>query len=199
MVNNKIIIKQKLETVELVVAKVPQVLDLNESKLNELQLQRLKTFKHPKRQKEFYTSRALVNEVFENLDYQEPEEGKIILDCGGLSLSHSKDYIAAAYSKEIEVGIDVQVESGKLTRIKDKFVHESEHTISNSVRELNQLWSIKEAVFKRYSEEHLAFKRIQVSKREDGIYLFSVEDLFSESKPLFTDQNDSLSIACTVE
>ena len=83
------------------------------------------------------------------------------------SISHCSDYAAAIVSKEKRVGVDIEVPTSKVEKIKHKFLHEEElamcnkqGTISNGVSHLptNQLinhltllWCCKEAVFKWWS------------------------------------------------
>lgn len=198
MVNNNIIIKQSLESVKLVVASVGRNNAFETELLNEDQLERLKGFSSQKRQAEFYHSRVLLNENFKEISYSEPRSGRILLNEGGISLSHSGEYVAVAQSKLCQVGVDIQVKTQKLHRISQKFVNESERIIAESTSDLNQLWAIKEAVFKRYAESHLPFKDIVVGRKENGTYWFTAKDLVTEPVYLFTKSIDNLAVACTL-
>jgi len=70
------------------------------------------------------------------------------------SISHCDDYAAAIVSKKGRVGVDVEIPSFKIDRIKNKFLNEKEFSILNnqsSVTQLTLMWCCKEAVYKWWS------------------------------------------------
>ncbi|HEV7329701.1 MAG TPA: 4'-phosphopantetheinyl transferase superfamily protein [Flavisolibacter sp.] len=92
------------------------------------------------------------------------------------SISHCSDYAAAIVSRNKRVGVDIEVPSAKVERIREKFLHPNEldlfnaqwttdnlqkaankdaHLTSdanqNQIHQLTLLWSVKEAVFKWWS------------------------------------------------
>ncbi|MGZ4001072.1 MAG: 4'-phosphopantetheinyl transferase family protein [Mucilaginibacter sp.] len=70
------------------------------------------------------------------------------------SISHCNEYAAALVSKDERVGVDVEIPSFKIDRIKHKFLHEEEHFILDpqfSITQLTLIWCCKEAVFKWWS------------------------------------------------
>lgn len=79
------------------------------------------------------------------------------------SLSHCGDYAAAIVSRNKRVGIDIEVPTPKVERIKHKFLHKEEvglfktspdtnnFTDTNENQNLTIAWSAKEAVFKWWS------------------------------------------------
>jgi phosphopantetheinyl transferase len=84
------------------------------------------------------------------------------------SISHCGDYAAAIVSSDHRVGIDIEIPSPKVDRIRDKFLNreellKSEIRISKfeSLRlyELTVLWSAKEAVFKWYGNGSVDFRQ----------------------------------------
>jgi phosphopantetheinyl transferase len=84
------------------------------------------------------------------------------------SISHCGDYAAAIVSSDHRVGIDIEMPSPKVDRIRDKFLNreellKSEIRISKfeSLRlyELTVLWSAKEAVFKWYGNGSVDFRQ----------------------------------------
>jgi phosphopantetheinyl transferase len=93
------------------------------------------------------------------------------------SISHCADYAAAIVSKDRRVGIDVEMPSSKIERIKEKFLNEEEFKIFNihiqqstlNVQLLTSLWSAKESVFKWYGDGGVDFKEnILLNKRHEG-------------------------------
>lgn len=70
------------------------------------------------------------------------------------SISHCDDYAAAIVSKKERVGVDVEIPSFKIDRIKKKFLNEDELSILNFeflITQLTLMWCCKEAVYKWWS------------------------------------------------
>ena len=74
------------------------------------------------------------------------------------SISHCSNYAAALVSKTARVGVDIEVPTGKVKKIKHKFLHPAEIDFLDSrfrdeeaMLPLTLLWSCKEAVFKWWS------------------------------------------------
>ena len=75
------------------------------------------------------------------------------------SISHCGDYAAVIVSKTERVGIDIEIPTEKVGRIKNKFLHHdellmldrNELTKGPSIYKLTLLWSCKEAVYKWWS------------------------------------------------
>lgn len=109
------------------------------------------------------------------------------------SISHCSDYAAAIVSRNKRVGVDIEVPTPKVDRIKKKFLHAEElafllqqggaenafradgETISeHELNHLTLLWSAKEAVFKWWSYGSVDFSemiRLQPSKlQRSGLY-----------------------------
>src|SRR5260221_2569892 len=93
------------------------------------------------------------------------------------SISHCGDFAAAIVSKDRRVGIDVEIPSSKIERIKEKFLNEEEFKIFNlqlpvaigatlNVQLLTSLWSAKESVFKWYGDGGVDFKENILLKKE---------------------------------
>lgn len=75
-----------------------------------------------------------------------------------ISLSHCQGY-AAAISAEVAVGVDVEVISPRVQRIKNRFLSEAELVLmGDSDAMLMLAWSAKEAVYKLYGQKGLIFK-----------------------------------------
>ena len=92
------------------------------------------------------------------------------------SISHCGDYAAAIVSKNQRVGIDIEIPSEKVERIKHKFLNEREQEVGNwqeaigNGQLLTLLWSAKESVFKWYGEGGVDFRQhIQLKKIHQGI------------------------------
>ena len=83
------------------------------------------------------------------------------------SISHCGDYAAAIISKDMRVGVDIEMITPKIERVKDKFLSEGElgialHTTHHSPFTIHDiltgLWSIKESLFKWIGDGSVDFK-----------------------------------------
>jgi phosphopantetheinyl transferase len=80
------------------------------------------------------------------------------------SISHCGDYAAVIVSKESRVGIDIELVSNKVEKIKNKFLNKEELENFNlespeiSFKQLTLLWSCKESVFKWYGNGNVDFR-----------------------------------------
>ncbi len=77
------------------------------------------------------------------------------------SISHCGDYAAVIISEVARVGIDIELVTPKIERIKHKFLRSSEMSLiqENNLKQLTLLWNCKEAVFKWYGNGGVDFKK----------------------------------------
>ena len=78
------------------------------------------------------------------------------------SISHCGDYAAVIVSEKFRVGVDIELPSPKVERIRHKFLHREELALMqqknmDSVIPLTLMWSCKEAVFKWWSYGNVDF------------------------------------------
>ena len=82
------------------------------------------------------------------------------------SISHCSNYAAAIVSSTQRVGIDVELITPRLERIKTKFLHSNELAFVNSqlasqrLNLLGILWSAKEAMYKWYGAGEIDFSEM---------------------------------------
>lgn len=88
------------------------------------------------------------------------EVGKPLIDGYNISISHTKGFVAILLSKEFEVGIDIEYTSDRIKKIKKRFLRTDE--IYTTTNELLITWCAKEAAYKLFSEEKLAFQEMKV-------------------------------------
>ncbi|MFK8039655.1 MAG: 4'-phosphopantetheinyl transferase superfamily protein [Crocinitomicaceae bacterium] len=140
-------------------------LEIDISILNQLELEKFNGYKSAKRQLEFYYTRVLWKAFHhpDNILYR--TTGKPMLEKGYLSISHSHNAIAIAYSPVQELGIDIELVSKKIERVKHKFLHVDE--CFESLENLTKAWCIKEAVYKLMDMDDVFYM--------DHIYLKSIE------------------------
>jgi len=86
-----------------------------------------------------------------------------------ISLSHCQGY-AAAISADVAVGIDVELVSGRVQKIKNRFLSDEELILLGESDEMLMLaWSAKEAVYKMYGQKGLIFKTDMTIQAIDSI------------------------------
>ena len=78
------------------------------------------------------------------------------------SISHCGDFAAVIVSEKCRVGVDIEIPTHKVERIKHKFLHKEElellkHKGMDSIIPLTLMWSCKEAVFKWWSYGNVDF------------------------------------------
>ena len=146
--------------------------------LSNVPLQREVT--HPHKRLQHLAGRFLLQFLFPDFPYEliriaDTRKPYLADEQYHFSISHCGDYAAAIVSKEQRVGIDIEIPSGKVERIRHKFLNEEEEKIGNGQWEMgnNQwltlLWSCKESVFKWYGEGGVDFKEhIQLKKLHQG-------------------------------
>lgn len=82
------------------------------------------------------------------------------------SISHCGNFAAALVSSTERVGIDIEMITGKLVKIKHKFLHADELRFVNSQPESSQLqllsilWSAKEAMYKWFGHGEVDFREM---------------------------------------
>ena len=91
------------------------------------------------------------------------------------SISHCGDYAAAIVSSEKRVGVDIEIPTSKIERIKEKFLNDEEFKMFSiqqsmiNVQRLTSLWSAKESVFKWYGDGGVDFREnILLKKQHEG-------------------------------
>jgi phosphopantetheinyl transferase len=84
---------------------------------------------------------------------------------GGISISHSGDYVLLATDPNNAIGVDIELISQKIIRVKDKFISLEEEELFEYIRNeklfmfYHLVWSFKEAAYKLYGKKGLIFKK----------------------------------------
>lgn len=142
---------------------------------------------HPHKRLQHLAGRYLLRELFENFPLElikiaDTKKPFLANEAYHFSISHCGDYAAAIVSKTSRVGVDIEVISEKVERIRNKFLSLEEqgmiNNISNvqhslpSLQLLTLAWSIKETMFKWFGDggvdfrEHLHIKNISFHDNE---------------------------------
>jgi 4'-phosphopantetheinyl transferase EntD len=122
-------------------------------------------FKTERRKKEWLATRELLLHMNVDSSVCYFKNGKPYLADCNISISHTKNWVALILNSSFHCGLDIERVSEKAIRVKSKFVNSEEVHGAFGKMGLSEkdyytlLWSIKEAVYKRFSqEESLEFK-----------------------------------------
>ncbi len=154
------------ETTRLAVWKIAEPEDFF---LRTVPLQR--TITHPHKRLQHLAGRYLLPFLFTDFPHEEIEIAdtrKPFLpdEQYHFSISHCGDYAAAIVSSTHRVGIDIEMITPRVDKIKHKFLHPDELAFINglatnhSVDLLTLLWSAKEAMFKWWGRGEVDFSEV---------------------------------------
>jgi len=119
-----------------------------------------------KRAMEWLASRYLMQNVLD-IDLQaklrKDQFGKpyLLQENVHISITHSHKYSAIAISPKI-IGIDIQLELDKISRIAHKFVSDQEQAFieeKKSIEYYHAIWGAKESMYKAYGRKKIEFKQ----------------------------------------
>lgn len=153
--------------------------------VNDSNLIRLQGMKSQLHQRGFLSVRKLLQEAgYNDLDLYYDELGKPHLkDDKYISISHSH-YFSAIIISNKSVGIDIELQREKISRIADKFVDEEysyldKNDLESYIKKLTVIWGVKEAIFKIRNEKGISFKdHIRVKE-------FEMDDLKAKAELRF--------------
>jgi 4'-phosphopantetheinyl transferase len=131
--------------------------------LNDSNRNRLDGMKSEMHQRAFLSVRKLLQETgHTDLDLYYDEFGKPHLNGEKhISITHSHNFSVIIISDET-VGIDIELQRDKITRIADKFCDSEFQFLDlysdEYIRKLTVIWGVKEAIFKIRNEKGISFK-----------------------------------------
>ena len=135
--------------------------------------------KSQKRKLEILSVRALLEKMCGNVKLDYNKYGAPVLDNNKkIAISHSKQLVAIIVS-EFKSGIDTEIISKRILKIKDKFISTNDN-INESQKDLTIAWSTKECIFKWHQKGTLNFK--------DDILIKKINHL-SKTIEVFFDEN----------
>ena len=110
-------------------------------------------FKSIHRQMEWVAVRVLAEQMmghFPTINYL--PTGKPVVWNGHISISHTKGYVALVWSKDNEVGIDIERVSPRIDQLKSRIVSQQEK--ADTTLDVLLHWCAKETVYKILDEEN---------------------------------------------
>jgi 4'-phosphopantetheinyl transferase EntD len=126
---------------------------------------------HAQKRLQHLAGRYLLKELFSDFPLEEiliadTRKPYLVDEQYHFSISHFGHYAAAIVSSTRRVGVDVEMASPTIEKIRNKFLSENESVIAfegiaksgHRLRQLTLLWSAKESIFKWYSLGKVNFK-----------------------------------------
>jgi phosphopantetheinyl transferase len=130
--------------------------------LTSAEMERLFSFKHISRKREFVAVRILRNELFGHEHIHYNVLGAPYIDnYGFISISHTGLTAGLAVNNFFHLGFDVELICNKATRVHKKFLSDDECKVFDitSDEEMTRCWSAKECLYKLAGQNQIDFKR----------------------------------------
>ena len=131
--------------------------------LREQDVERINSYKLESRKLEFLAARCLIKDVLEIepvIDYL--ESGKPVLKNSEykISISHTKGYVAIAFSTGKYAGIDIEYPSERVVKVYKRFVSSNEEKFipeNKKAEYFTLMWCLKESMYKMYDRKNSIF------------------------------------------
>ncbi len=158
-----LLFKYTTENYQLAVWKIEET---EEALLQLLSLTKLPEYKHSSRRLDYLAARAASHALgIVPAQIHHHTSGKPLTDTPNLhlSLSHTRGYAAAVCSASPFIGVDLEIPSNRIHRIRKRFLHPSEQQALTNVHPEQEtemlfcIWCAKESMFKALSEEGVDF------------------------------------------
>lgn len=105
------------------------------------------------RKAEFVSARVLLftmlGKNYEPVQYH--QSGKPFMKSHKISISHTKQFVAAVVSKQFDVAIDIEMYRPTIQRIATRFMNTEELQQYTSIEDRTIVWSAKEVLYKMYN------------------------------------------------
>jgi phosphopantetheinyl transferase len=142
--------------------------------LTEQETERYFTFTHIKRKMEFVATRILRHSIFGFTHIHYDFFGApYIEDEGFISISHAKDVVGIAFSKDFPVGLDLEKIDSRLVKLSSKFLSDAEADAldTTSALDMTKVWSGKEALYKIAGRKGIIFStELHLSHLEKNLW-----------------------------
>jgi phosphopantetheinyl transferase len=130
------------------------------------------TITHPHKQLQHLAGRYLLKVLYPDFPYEliriaDTRKPFLENEAYHFSISHCGDYAAVMVSSKQRVGVDVELITGKVAKVKNKFLSQKEldllMAVNNTTIEpfynamLTAAWSIKESLYKWYGDGEIDF------------------------------------------
>ncbi len=121
---------------------------------------------HPHKRLQHLAGRFLLKYLFPDFPFHliqiaDTRKPFLLNETYHFSISHCGDYAAAIVSSNYRVGIDIEIPSEKILKIRHKFVSENDNSVAqpHTTDDYTLIWSAKESVFKWYGYGQVDFRQ----------------------------------------
>lgn len=127
-------------------------------------LEKLNSLRPEQRRREWLASRVLVQELHGSpvrVDYLPNGAPFLAGSPLHISISHTKGYAAVLLQEHPAAGIDIEYRSGRVLKIRDRFMTPEEESAIDKAHEADHLllhWCAKETLYKMLGEESVDFR-----------------------------------------
>jgi 4'-phosphopantetheinyl transferase len=136
--------------------------------------ERLMSFKHVKRKREFVATRILRHDLFGFGHILYDENGAPYIDNEGyISISHGKNLVGIALNTKFKIGFDIELPRSTILELKNKFLSDEESISfkTENILEMTKVWSAKEVLYKLAGRRKILFKKeLLLRKVDDSIW-----------------------------
>ncbi len=133
----------------------------NLDQLTKQEQQRMLSFAHTGRRREFVATRVLRHQLFglKNIEYTRVG-APYIKGEGYISISHSKSLVGIAVSQNYKIGLDLETPRDTILEVAPKFLSkiEAQQFDITDKAEITKVWSCKEALYKLAGRKKIIFK-----------------------------------------
>ena len=178
---------QLSSTTRIMVWEIKETIDFLKSKLDLTDFSKkiLLKKKSAIHQKQFLTVRNILKILsIHDSDLSYDVDGKPFIKSGYISISHAKEFVAVLISDQ-KVGVDIENNSDKCFRIKQKFIGtENEFPIKMDSKIAQVIWNMKECLYKFIDFKEVDFKEnlivIPFSLNEKQTKIWFVKNEFTQ-------------------
>jgi 4'-phosphopantetheinyl transferase len=157
-----------------------------------------KEITHPHKRLQHLAGRYLLRYLFPDFPYEliriaDTRKPFLENEAYHFSISHCADFAAAVVSSNKRVGVDVEVFSDKIERVRQKFMNRIEEDTINHFaphnhfdKYLTLIWSCKESIFKWYGNGQVDFRKhmqMQAIHFDERREVLVTDFLFAKEKP----------------
>ncbi len=136
---------------------------VSDIQLSPEELDKYRSISNDKRKCEFLSIRKAIQTIYDEdefISYSKNGKPNLAISGHKISISHSKGLLGVIIHPKLEVGIDLQHETDKIFKIKNRFMSPDELISSNNEEwQLLTYWCAKEALYKYYSKGNVEFNK----------------------------------------
>jgi len=149
-------------------------------KLTASEIERMTSFKHINRRREFVATRLLRHQIFgfEHIHYDN-NGAPFMKNQGYISISHQRGLVGIGVNEQYKTALDLESLRPNILTLKNKFLSEEEKDIfdTNDPLVVTKIWSAKEVLYKLAGRKQIFFKQeLLISKNENEQWIGTIDN-----------------------